>query len=243
VQETRRSSSARAVGTWQNENALDDWLGDISYDDWDEQATEQAARRRATPAYRQLPADADELAHDSGSARPPSTAQVAASEKRRALVERRRLAAGVALAVVLGVAIAIPVLLASRGEQGGVTLPTITTTSEPAATSPTSEPDTTTTSPVPESPTTTTPAVDDASSFVLPEGTKLQREGENDPALVSQLQEALAEAGFDAGPADGTFGEQTEAAVVAFQQANGLSVDGRVGPETAEALNQALAGG
>lgn len=111
--------------------------------------------------------------------------------------------------VVLGVAIAIPVLLASRGEQGGVTLPTITTTSEPAATSPTSEPDTTTTSPVPESPTTTTPAVDDASSFVLPEGTKLQREGENDPALVSQLQEALAEAGFDAGPADGTFGEQS----------------------------------
>jgi hypothetical protein len=242
VQETRRSSSARAVGTWQNENALDDWLGDISYDDWDEQATEQAARRRATPAYRQLPADADELAHDSGSARPPSTAQVAASEKRRALVERRRLAAGVALAVVLGVAIATPVLLLSGGEQAGMTQPT-TTTSEPAATSPTSEPDTTTTSPTPDSPTTTTPAVDDAPSFVLPEGTKLQREGENDLALVSQLQEALAEAGFDAGPADGTFGEQTEAAVVAFQQANGLSVDGRVGPETAEALNQALAGG
>jgi hypothetical protein len=241
VQETRRSSSARAVGTWQNENALDDWLGDISYDDWDEQATEQAARRRATPAYRQLPARADELAHDSGSARPPSTAQVAASEKRRALVERRRLAAAAALAVVLGVAIATPVLLLSGGEQAGMTQPT-TTTSEPAATSPTSEPDTAT-NPAPESPTTTTPAVDDAPSFVLPEGTKLQREGENDPALVSQLQEALAEAGFDAGPADGTFGEQTEAAVVAFQQANGLSVDGRVGPETAEALNQALAGG
>ena len=36
---------------------------------------------------------------------------------------------------------------------------------------------------------------------------------------------------------------QTEAAVVAFQEANGLSVDGRVGPETAAALNGALAGG
>ena len=34
------------MGTWQNENALDDWLGDISYDDWEERATEQAARRR-----------------------------------------------------------------------------------------------------------------------------------------------------------------------------------------------------
>jgi peptidoglycan hydrolase-like protein with peptidoglycan-binding domain len=31
--------------------------------------------------------------------------------------------------------------------------------------------------------------------------------------------------------------------VVAFQQANGLSVDGRVGPETAAALNSALATG
>jgi hypothetical protein len=225
------------VRTRQNESALDDWLGDISDDDWDEQATEQAARRRATPAYRHT----GELEHDSGSARPPPAGPVAASEERRAFVERRRLAAGVALAVALGVAVAIPVLLLSGGEQAGVTQPT-TTTSEPAATSPTSEPDTTTPSPSTEPPATT-PAPDDAPPFVLPEGTKLQREGENDPTLVRQLQQALADAGFDAGPADGTFGEQTEAAVVAFQEANGLSVDGRVGPETAEALNQALASG
>jgi peptidoglycan hydrolase-like protein with peptidoglycan-binding domain len=89
----------------------------------------------------------------------------------------------------------------------------------------------------------TTPSTGDASSFTLPAGTKLQREGEGDPALIRELQRALASAGFDPGPADGTFGRRTEAAVVAFQQANGLSVDGRVGPDTAEALNRALANG
>jgi peptidoglycan hydrolase-like protein with peptidoglycan-binding domain len=77
---------------------------------------------------------------------------------------------------------------------------------------------------------------------VLPEGTKLQR-GEGDPALIKELQQALTTAGYDPGPADGTFGRRTEAAVVAFQEANGLSVDGRVGPETASALNGAIAGG
>jgi len=60
---------------------------------------------------------------------------------------------------------------------------------------------------------------------------------------VRELQQALTAAGYDPGPADGTYGEQTEAAVVAFQQSNGLSVDGRVGPETAAALNSALATG
>jgi peptidoglycan hydrolase-like protein with peptidoglycan-binding domain len=65
----------------------------------------------------------------------------------------------------------------------------------------------------------------------------------NDPAVVEELQRALTTAGFDPGPADGTFGPRTEAAVTAFQQANGLSADGVVGPETASALNSALASG
>ena len=50
-----------------------------------------------------------------------------------------------------------------------------------------------------------TPSTDGASTFALPEGTKLQR-GEGDPALIEELQQALSKAGYDPGPADGTFG-------------------------------------
>ncbi len=237
MHETRRTSSARATRAAPTESPLDDWLGEVSDDDWSEQGTERAARGRATPADEELPGPAGELRPDSGSARPPRARPVAAVEARRAVVERRRLVAGIALAVLLGVGIATPIVLLSGGEQATVTQQTTTTTAT-TDTSPETTPATTPTTPTQPTDTTPPPA-----AFTLPEGVKLQREGENDPALVSQLQEALVEAGFDAGPADGTFGEQTEAAVVAFQQANGLSVDGRVGPETAAALNQALASG
>jgi peptidoglycan hydrolase-like protein with peptidoglycan-binding domain len=129
-----------------------------------------------------------------------------------------------------------------------VTSPTTTgTTTEttPSATTPTTTTPTTTTptttTPTTTTPTTTQPETGSATGFTLPEGTKLQRDAENDAAVVRELQQALTAAGYDPGPADGTYGEQTEAAVVAFQQANGLAVDGRVGPETAAALNSALA--
>jgi peptidoglycan hydrolase-like protein with peptidoglycan-binding domain len=122
-----------------------------------------------------------------------------------------------------------------------VTTPTTTTqtTTTPSTTTPSTEPTTPTTT----TPTTTQPETSGATGFTLPEGTKLQRDAENDDAVVLELQRALTAAGYDPGAADGTFGEQTEAAVIAFQQANGLSVDGRVGPETAAALNSALATG
>ena len=64
-----------------------------------------------------------------------------------------------------------------------------------------------------------------------------------DPELVTALQQALVSAGYDPGEPDGTFGPKTEAAVVAFQQDNGLTSDGIVGPETASALNAAIADG
>lgn len=53
---------------------------------------------------------------------------------------------------------------------------------------------------------------------------------------VTKLQTALNALGYDCGAADGIFGAKTEAAVRAFQQANGLTVDGIAGKATQEAL-------
>lgn len=49
---------------------------------------------------------------------------------------------------------------------------------------------------------------------------------------VAKIQAALKKAGFDPGPIDGVAGRKTRAAVMAFQKANGLKADGRVGKMT-----------
>jgi putative chitinase len=53
---------------------------------------------------------------------------------------------------------------------------------------------------------------------------------------VQDLQQKLKNLGFDPNGVDGNFGPGTEAAVIAFQQANGLDADGKVGPNTRAAL-------
>ena len=58
---------------------------------------------------------------------------------------------------------------------------------------------------------------------------------------VKALQQRLQDLGFDPNGVDGTFGPGTESAVKAFQQAKGLVVDGKVGPNTQAALQ--LGGG
>ncbi|HEX3813312.1 MAG TPA: N-acetylmuramoyl-L-alanine amidase [Mycobacteriales bacterium] len=55
---------------------------------------------------------------------------------------------------------------------------------------------------------------------------------------VSVLQERLLELGYDAGRADGVFGERSSAALRAFQRDYGLGRDGTCGPETLRALRQ-----
>lgn len=59
---------------------------------------------------------------------------------------------------------------------------------------------------------------------------------------VQALQQRLSDLGFDPNGTDGNFGPGTEKAVRAFQEAKGLSVDGKVGPNTMAAL-QADTGG
>lgn len=49
---------------------------------------------------------------------------------------------------------------------------------------------------------------------------------------MRKLQELLNALGYDCGSVDGIFGSKTKAAVLAFQKANGLGVDGIVGPLT-----------
>jgi len=55
-------------------------------------------------------------------------------------------------------------------------------------------------------------------------------------ADVKALQQRLAALKYYPGPADGVFGSDTLEAVWAFQEVQGLSVDGVVGPHTAHAL-------
>lgn len=56
---------------------------------------------------------------------------------------------------------------------------------------------------------------------------------------VRVLQQALIDLGYYEGTADGTFGDQTEAAVRAFQSANGLKADGLAGTKTRLKLDKA----
>ena len=51
----------------------------------------------------------------------------------------------------------------------------------------------------------------------------------NTPGHVADIQRALNEAGFEAGPVDGVAGRRTRAAISAYQEANGLAVTGEIG--------------
>ena len=230
VNETRpRRASGREVGSERPDDPRDDWLGDVSDDDWSAGPTETVPRPRPSVTE-------EGLAGEPVSRRPART-----SGADRSAVARRRIIAGALLVGLVGVAGVVAAVLL-RGDDSPTT-PVTQPVAAPTTTQTTPSTSTEPTTPTTSTPTTTQPETGPATGFTLPEGTKLQRDAESDPALVRQLQQALTAAGYEPGPADGTYGEQTEAAVVAFQQANGLSVDGRVGPETAAALNSALATG
>jgi len=53
---------------------------------------------------------------------------------------------------------------------------------------------------------------------------------------VKKAQQALFDKGYDPQGIDGIFGTNTDAATRGFQKANGLVVDGCIGPKTSEVL-------
>ncbi len=103
-----------------------------------------------------------------------------------------------------------------------------------------------TTAPVLDSPVSAEPAQTAERRPTVPvlisqvdDGTLLQLEDSGD--AVTQLQTRLANLGYYDGPISGIFGELTQAAVINFQQQNGLSPDGIVGAETFAAIDRGAA--
>lgn len=61
-------------------------------------------------------------------------------------------------------------------------------------------------------------------------------------SVVSEIQQKLKDWGYYSADVDGIYGSRTEAAVLLFQQKNGLAVDGKAGTETLAALGISSAG-
>lgn len=94
-------------------------------------------------------------------------------------------------------------------------------------------PETPTPDPVSVTPTPTTAPTDTPEPTKAPTRTlKKNFTGED----VKQLQQALIDLGYLNDAADGTFGANTEEAVIRFQAVNGLSADGLAGVKTQELL-------
>ena len=83
---------------------------------------------------------------------------------------------------------------------------------------------------------TSSPYTEIPSPDATPTPKSLQR-GYTDSEEVRQMQSRLKELGYYKGSPDGDFGPATEDAVKAFQKANGLSPDGKVGEQTLKKLN------
>ena len=62
-------------------------------------------------------------------------------------------------------------------------------------------------------------------------------------AVVTQIQTKLKSWGYYTGTVDGIYGSGTERAVRAFQQENGLTVDGKAGGQTLAAMGLSAGGG
>jgi hypothetical protein len=121
VHEVRARRRQGAVRNQPDRQPLDDWLGDVSDEDWSEGAAELAEQRRATLARQERNTPESHTERDG---LPVSRAQarpVASTEARRATVERRRAVAALVLLLLIGLAAAAAVLLLRDGAEAPVT--------------------------------------------------------------------------------------------------------------------------
>ena len=150
--------------------------------------------------------------------------------------QRTALLVAVVLVVVAAVGAGVAVAVGGDGDETSTadrptrtteapttTAPTITTT---APTTTTTAPPETTVPPPPETTTTLPPA---------PEADGTLELGESGDA-VAALQQRLVDLGYWLGEPDGSYGQLTRQAVMAFQKVEGLGRDGVAGPVTRERL-------
>ncbi|KAA0235363.1 MAG: hypothetical protein JJLCMIEE_01719 [Acidimicrobiales bacterium] len=97
------------------------------------------------------------------------------------------------------------------------------------------------------SPTTTT--TEETTTSTTEESTTsstvedLQECGDLSKDTVETIQQDLETLGYYDGEIDGECGDETESALIAFQEAEGLTADGKWGPNTEAAMERALSGG
>ena len=167
------------------------------------------------------------------------TPKHARSGGRFSAAQKRVAAVAGIVVVVLAAALGMSSILSGSdddtevGGPGPTTTQATTTTTEATTTTTTAPPETTTTLP-PETtttlpPTTTTTLPPDPGA----DGTLELNDG-GDSVLA--LQQRLVELGYWMGEPDGTYGQLTRQAVMAFQKVEGLSRDGVAGPATQERL-------
>jgi hypothetical protein len=191
----------------------DDWLSGDV--DWDDTA-ENAAQGR--PGRRGSADDATMISSSRGQSISDA-------------VRRRRMIALIAI-VALIILVVVIALVASGGSSNPPPTTPITT---PAVTTPPA------TTPATTTPAGSTTPKSGSNKVTVPASGSL-KQGDSG-AAVKALQQALNAVGSASLTVDGNFGPATTQAVIAFQQANGLTADGVVGADTAKALNNALSQG
>ncbi len=91
-------------------------------------------------------------------------------------------------------------------------------------------------------PTTTTTAPAETTTTVDPAAAAAAQAAET-VRFDKEVQQDLNDVGCYAGSVDGKFGPRTDAAILAFQSADGIKADGQYGPATDAALKKAAAAG